>query len=124
MINKVGKKDVEELWRTEKYKVMYYNQNQYNLIRQYMKENLDDLNTLQKLLNETYRMKPTQGSKLNSYQHMWGYFKKIATPEERALYIKYSNDFNQYETHLHLLIQQLTEQYNVTYLKNSSILND
>lgn len=124
MINKVGKKDVEELWRTEKYKVMYYNQNQYNLIRQYMKENLDDLNTLQKLLIETYRMKPTQGSKLNSYQHTWGYFKKIATSEEKALYIKYSNDFDQYETHLHLLIQQLTEQYNVTYLKNSSILND
>ena len=33
-MNKESRKQVEQLWKQEKYKVMYYSQRQYLLIRQ------------------------------------------------------------------------------------------
>ncbi|RAI81147.1 DUF1722 domain-containing protein [Macrococcoides goetzii] len=122
MVNKEGKKAVEKLWRKEKYKVMYYNQNQYNFIRQLMREQLDDISLLEQVIRKTYEMTPTRGSKLNSYQHMWGYFKKIATDDEKVLYQTFIKDFDSNETELHTLLKQLAEKYDVQYLKNSSIL--
>ena len=123
MVNKEGKKAVENLWRKEKYKVMYYNQNQYNSIRQLMREQLDDIHILEQIIYETYRMTPTRGSKLNSYQHMWGYFKKIATEDERSQYQTFIQNFDSNESELHILLKQLAEKYDVQYLKNSSILS-
>lgn len=122
MINKEGKKAVESLWRKEKYKVMYYNQNQYNYIRQLMRDQLDDVSLLEQVIRKTYEMTPTRGSKLNSYQHMWGYFKKIATDDEKVQYQTFIKNFDRNETELHTLLKQLTEKYDVQYLKNSSIL--
>lgn len=122
MVNKEGKKAVENLWRKEKYKVMYYNQNQYNYIRQLMRDQLDDISLLEQVIRKTYEMTPTRGSKLNSYQHMWGYFKKIATDDEKVLYQTFIKDFDSNETELHTLLKQLAEKYDVQYLKNSSIL--
>ncbi|MCE4956569.1 DUF1722 domain-containing protein [Macrococcoides caseolyticum] len=122
MVNKEGKKAVESLWKKEKYKVMYYNQNQYNTIRQLMRESLDDLSILEAIINETYQMTPTKGSKINSYQHMWGYFKKIATTEEKETYQKYISTFEHHEQDLHELLKKLSLKYDITYLINSSIL--
>lgn len=122
MVNKEGKKAVESLWRKEKYKVMYYNQNQYNYIRQLMRNQLDDISLLEQVIRKTYEMTPTRGSKLNSYQHMWGYFKKIATDDEKVQYQTFIKDFDSNETELHTLLKQLAEKYDVQYLKNSSIL--
>lgn len=122
MVNKEGKKAVESLWRKEKYKVMYYNQNQYNYIRQLMRDQLDDISLLEQVIRKTYEMTPTRGSKLNSYQHMWGYFKKIATDDEKVQYQTFIKDFDSNETELHTLLKQLAEKYDVQYLKNSSIL--
>ncbi|MGK0575829.1 DUF1722 domain-containing protein [Macrococcus capreoli] len=124
MVNKKGKKAVESLWKKEKYKVMYYNQNQYNTIRQLMRESLDELSTLEAIINEIYQMTPTKGSKINSYQHMWGYFKKIATTEEKETYQKYISTFEHHEQDLHELLKVLSLKYDMTYLKNSSILFD
>lgn len=122
MVNKAGKKAVELLWRKEKYKVMYYNQNQYNQIRQLMRDQLDDVAVLKRVIRETYQMSPTIGSKKNSYQHMWGYFKKVATSEEKSDYQIYISDFEQHEMQLKELLINLSNKYNVSYLKNSSIL--
>lgn len=122
MVNKEGKKAVEKLWRKEKYKVMYYNQNQYNFIRQLMREQLDDISLLEQVIRKTYEMTPTRGSKLNSYQHMWGYFKKIATEDEKSQYRTFIQNFDNKESELHTLLKQLAEKYDVQYLKNSSIL--
>ncbi|WP_414045249.1 DUF1722 domain-containing protein [Macrococcus equi] len=124
MVNKEGKKAVETLWKQEKYKVMYYNQNQYNHIRQLMREQLDDINHLKMIIEKTYSMAPTKGSKVNSYQHMWGYFKRIATTEEKESYQTYIQNFEYYEDALHDLLKRLALKYDVTYLKNSSILFD
>lgn len=122
MVNKAGKKAVELLWRKEKYKVMYYNQNQYNQIRALMREQLDDINLLINILQTTYAMTPTIGSKKNCYQHMWGYFKKLAIEEEKQQYQLYINDFETHELDLHAFLKGLSNHYNVEYLKNSSIL--
>lgn len=122
MVNKEGKKAVETLWKREKYKVMYYSQNQYNHIRQLMRNQLDDITILESIIHSTYRMTPMKGSKINSYQHMWGYFKKIASPAEKSDYQQYINHFDQHEHDLHALLKTLAIKYNVDYLKNSSIL--
>ena len=111
----------ELLWRSEKYKVMYYSQKHYNLIRQLMRTT-PTLDQLQQLLKEAYNEQPTDGSKQNAIEHMWGYFKKIATLEEKDTYKKLLQS-KQFST-LQSFLYELAIQYDVTYLLNSSILHE
>lgn len=52
---------VEQLWREEKYHVMFYSQNHYNAIRQAMKDNLS-YDEIALLITDALKQKPTNGS--------------------------------------------------------------
>lgn len=69
-MNKLQRKQVELLWKHEKYKVMYYSQRQYLYIRTRLNEGLDDLAELKQILTTTYSMKLTKDSMRNSFEHM------------------------------------------------------
>ncbi|MCR8657392.1 YbgA family protein [Paenibacillus endoradicis] len=109
----------EKLWREEKYRVMFHSQKYYNQIRQAMRDQLTH-ELIEQLINDALKQTATEGSMRNACQHMWGYFRKIATPEEKQ----------KYEQLLHTcdiptlicFLQQLAIQYNVTYLIESTIL--
>lgn len=109
----------EILWREEKYNVMFHSQKHYTIIRQAMREQ-QPYEEIKQLITEALTHSPTAGSMQNACQHMWGYFKKLSTAEERAHYTTLieQQDFQQL---LHLL-KQLAEQYNVTYLLESRVL--
>ena len=116
--------EMEKLWRHEKYLVMYHSQNHYNQIREILKTDCD-LKDIKRLIEEAKRTKPTKGSIINTYQHMWGYFKKYATDEEKALYQQKQQDFSENQLSEEALlefIRSLAEKYNVKYLLNSSLL--
>lgn len=112
---------VEILWREQKYNVMFHSQSHYDKIRGLMRDNAsyeEVATTIQEALEAT----PTAGSMRNAIQHMWGYFKKIATADEKARY----EVLFQADAFAPLLryLQQLAHAYNVTYLIESRVLND
>lgn len=123
-MNKLQRKQVELLWKHEKYKVMYYSQQQYLYIRSRLNEGLDDVSELIQILTITYGMKPTQGSMRNSFEHMWGYFKKQATPEEKETFFNLCTEVLINDKEIKRYLYHLAQKYDVTYLKESTILHE
>ena len=71
----------EKLWREEKYRVMFHSQKHYDQIREAMRDQLNH-EQIEHLIKLALQQTPSAGSMRNACQHMWGYFRKIATPEE------------------------------------------
>lgn len=115
----MDQKKTEILWREEKYNVMFYSQNHYNAIRQAMK-NKASYKEISALIEQALSLTPTEGSMRNACQHMWGYFKKVATEEEKKQYeqLIQTTDFSELLT----LLKGLAEKYEVTYLLESRVL--
>lgn len=111
----------DKLWREEKYHVMFHSQKYYNLIRQAMRDQLD-YDYIEQLIKTALRQMPTEGSMRNACQHMWGYYRKIATTEQKAYYATLldAQDFEKILSYF----KQLAEIYEVTYLRESKILQD
>lgn len=109
----------QQLWRTEKYRVMYYSQAHYNQIRLMMREDCT-LEDLQRTINEALALTPTDGSRCNALQHMWGYFKKYATIEQKEYYRALLDEKDWQE--LRHYLAALAKQYDVVYLQESTIL--
>lgn len=73
---------VEKRWREEKYHVLLHSQQYYNDIRQRLKTDMS-LTELEQLICQALQLSPSTGSVINAYDHMWGYFKTLATEEEK-----------------------------------------
>lgn len=117
--------DIEKLWRNEKYNVMMHSQKSYLNIRESLKRDItyDDL---QSKIDDAKDIVPTKGSIINTYDHMWGYFKKIATEEERNQYLMYKSQYQENEIQYQCLITfiyKLAVKYNQKYLLESTILH-
>jgi len=123
-MNKESRKQVEQLWKQEKYKVMYFSQRQYLLIRQELNNGLDEPQVLEDIIAETYTMQPSEGSMRNSFEHMWGYFKKIAAEEEKAYFFSLLTDVSRNDRDIKSYLLLLATRYRVSYLLQSSILKE
>jgi uncharacterized protein YbgA (DUF1722 family) len=75
---------------------------------------------IQQMIADALAIPPTSGAKINAIQHMWGYFKKFATADEKNMY-KTLLDRHAYEELLQFL-KQLSHHYNVRYLQESTLL--
>lgn len=113
--------ELEKLWREEKYKVMYFSQRHYNLIRELLKDD-PSMKELESYIQEAYSLMPTKGSKTNAYEHMWGYFKNRATADEKEKFftlLEHAED----EQLIRIYLFNLAKKYEVKYLIDSTILN-
>ncbi|MBB4824939.1 uncharacterized protein YbgA (DUF1722 family) [Sporosarcina luteola] len=122
-MNELTKK--QQRWSREKYRVMFHSQKHYNEIREVLKRGTE-LERVDQLIEEAVALQPTQGSICNAYQHMWGYFKKYATEEEKAAYVSKLNGFTQNKLdseELLAYLRQLAVRYRVEYLLKSTILS-
>lgn len=116
---------IEKLWREEKYRVLLHDQNAYNKIRALLKES-PSLEEVQFQINEAINHSPTTGSIINAYEHMWGYFKNIATENEKHKALMLKDDFMNHQIELDTLLSylsQLANKYDIKYLQESTILN-
>ncbi len=116
----MNRQQTEKLWREEKYRVMFHSQKHYNQLRQAMRDLLPH-EQIEQLIEEALQQTPTNGSMRNACQHMWGYFRKVATIEEKQQYEQLL--ITGKITALLYFLQQLAIQYNITYLRESTILN-
>lgn len=117
----MDQKKTEILWREEKYNVMFHSQNHYNAIRQAMKDKAA-YEEVSALIEQALNLTPTEGSMRNACQHMWGYFKKVATEEEKKQYEQLIQTTN--FSDLLTFLRRLAEKYEITYLLQSRILED
>lgn len=82
-------KAAQKEWAYHKYWVMGHSQQHYNALRQLFRGNdwsEEKAVEFARLLAEAGEITPTKKTKTTAYQHLWGYFKKIATPQELADY--------------------------------------
>ena len=102
----------------EKYNVLYHSQQHYNYIRELLKQS-PTLNEVQLTINEALQTTPSNGSIINAYDHMWGYFKHKANEiENKSAQLK--ADFKQdnvQSKELLIFIKYLADKYEVSYLQ-------
>lgn len=113
-------------WAYHKYWVMARSQAHYNALRQLFKgndwsEEKDQL--FDQLLAEAQAIDPTPATLRTAYQHIWGYFKKIANEEERDAYKEMIEDEASYEE-LGAFLVQMIDNYQPKYLVNSKFYNE
>lgn len=114
-------------WAEHKYWVMAHSQQLYNQIRALAKNNeWTDETTLifDKLIDEAARQAPTRKTLTTAYEHVWGYFKKIATPEEKRTYLRFLDELEVDNDDLGPVLKGLTSKYQVTYLMQSRLIRE
>lgn len=118
-------REQQQEWAALKYDVMAHSQKEYNAVRHLFKGNEwseEKEVSYRRLLQSAYDMVPTRGSLLNAYQHVWGYFKRIATPDELARYRELSERFSPITDELLPFLRELTVKYQMKYLLSSNLL--
>lgn len=119
----IGTKQKE--WAALKYFILAKSQTDYREIRKLFQEpiwNEEKEKKFQELIDHAMSEPPNKGNRINAYQHIWGYFKKKATPEERRLYEHLVATYTVEQDELHVFLKQLTIKYQESYLLESFLL--
>ena len=114
-------------WAEHKYWVMAHSQQLYNQIRVLAKNNDwsdETTDTFENLLQEAALQVPTRKTLTTAYEHVWGYFKKIATPEEKNDYLLSLAVIEVDNDQLGSYLKNLTLKYQVTYLMHSRLIRE
>lgn len=114
-------------WAEHKYWVMAHSQQLYNQIRALAKNNAwtdETTVTFESLLEAAARQTPTRKTLTTAYEHVWGYFKKIATPEEKRDYMRFLTELEVDQDELGPFLRDLTLKYQVPYLMQSRLIRD
>ncbi|AQP54490.1 hypothetical protein CBF34_01605 [Vagococcus penaei] len=117
--------NAQNLWAYYKYDVMAHSQKHYQQIRQLFKYNQwseEKNSTFHYLIEDALNTPATIGSLKNAYQHIWGYFKKVATKEEKETFLILLNTLSLTNDEVKPFLAQLSIIYQIDYLLNSSLL--
>ena len=119
------KSQCQKLWARNKYLVLSHSSNIYNDIRQYLKNEEVELNLVQELIDRASQIPEHRGQVCNAFQHIWGYFKKQASLDERRDYMLLLDRYRFGQASKQDLIaktRELLERYPNTYLQHSTLL--
>ena len=114
---------LETEWSKYKYSVLEKSQSDYLEIRKLFR-NKNDYPALEFYnILENAMQKPTDiGNSINAAQHVWGYFKNIATEKEKNDFIKSINNYEQNKTTIIAVknkLKKMAVKYEQIYLLNS-----
>lgn len=118
------KQKTEHLWRTEKYNVLWHNHKSYLYIRELLKDDAS-YPVVENEIKIALKTPITKSNVINAADHMWGYFKKLASFEEKTHYLELKSAFKNDEKGeevLRLFLKKLAHQYQIQYLIESTIL--
>ncbi|MBV7275175.1 YbgA family protein [Clostridiaceae bacterium UIB06] len=126
MIDKAERKRIEEEWAKYKYCIMERSYKFYKEISKSLSHSNISYEQFIGQINQFMSIKTDKSQILNTIYHVWGYFKKIASEEEKKqvliLINKYKNNQCS-EREIKTLLYQYALKYNVTYLINSYYFN-
>ena len=115
----------QTLWARNKYLVLSHSSKIYLEIRQYLKSELVEVAHVQALIEQAVSLPENRGQVCNAFQHIWGYFKKQATPEEKSDFMLLLEKYQHGQASQEDLIkgiQVLIERYPNRYLQDSTLL--
>ena len=119
------KSQCQQLWARNKYLVLSHSSNIYNEIRQYLKNEEVELSHVQELIDRACQIPEHRGQVCNAFQHIWGYFKKEASIDERKDYMLLLDRYRFGQASKEDLItktRDLLDCYPNTYLQHSTLL--
>ena len=125
MNNKNTRKECEELWAKNKYYVLSKSHKIYLEIREYLKSEEVDILFIYKKIEEINFMKESKKDFNNAILHIWGYFKKEASENEKEellhLLEEYMEDKIEQKSVIKY-INYLLKKYPNKYLQESTLL--
>ena len=115
----------QQLWVENKYLVLSHSSIIYNEIRQYLKNEQVEVRQVQEMIDRACQIPEHRGQVCNAFQHIWGYFKKQATDDERKDYMLLLDRYLFGQASKEDLItktRDLLDRYPNTYLQHSTLL--
>ena len=119
------KSQCQQLWARNKYLVLSHSSNIYNEIRQYLKNEEVEVSMVQEMIDRACQIPEHRGQVCNAFQHIWGYFKKKASLDERKDYMLLLDRYRSGQASKEDLIvrtRDLLERYPNAYLQESTLL--
>ena len=116
----------QKQWAKNKYLVLSYSSKVYLEIRTYLKQEEVSLEKVNELIKQAISLPEDKGQVTNALHHVWGYFKKFATKEEKDNFFEMIEDYHTNKTTKEDLIEEvkkLLEKYPNTYLEQSTFIN-
>ena len=114
----------QTLWAKNKYLVLSHSSKIYLEIRQYLKSNLVEASHVQDLIDQAVALPENRGQVCNAFQHVWGYFKKKASPAEKENFMLLLERYQagQVEEVLVEAVKDLLRKYPNPYLQQSTLI--
>ncbi|AMB94359.1 YbgA family protein [Aerococcus sanguinicola] len=115
----------QKLWAQNKYLVLSKSQKLYLEIREYLKTEEPELDVVEAYIDQAKAMPEDRGQVVNAYQHVWGYFKKLATDREKADFMALLSAYREGEANkdnLAQAVRDLLVLYPNAYLEQSTLL--
>lgn len=119
---------LEKEWAKYKYWVMSRSQKAYNDLRALFKNNdtvsLDDF---YKIIDEVSDTEEDPKAEHNAFEHVWGYFKNIATDDEKEVFLNVLNEYRKASisrSNVYEILYAYAQKYQVKYLLDSYYFED
>ena len=126
MNNKEERIRCQELWAKNKYLVLSHSSKIYLEIRTYLKQEKVSLSKVSEFIKQAVSIPEDKGQVTNALHHVWGYFKKYATKEEKDNFFEmieeYHNNIYKKED-LIKEVKRLLNKYPNKYLEESTFIN-
>ena len=126
MNNKEERVQCQKLWAKNKYLVLSYSSKIYLEIRTYLKQEEVYHNKVSELITQAVSLPEDKGQVTNALHHVWGYFKKYATKEEKDNFFEMIEEYhnNIYKKDdLIKEVKHLLNKYPNKYLEESTFIN-
>lgn len=115
--------EIERSWAQFKYLVLSHSPSIYQAIRQLLKhKDASILDDYLSLLTQALTTPLDTNKQLNAMDHIWGYFKRSATPLEKERYLEIRQYFFEEDIPHHRVnhyLYQLAQKYEISYLLDS-----
>ena len=110
---------IEQEWSKLKYVVLEKSPQLYNEIRQLLTVKVGySKDEFLRLIELALNLEENSGHAINTLQHVWGYFKKVASAEEKAAFEKKLRDYasgseilSELKSYLHILSVKYDRKY-------------
>ena len=126
MNNKEERVQCQKLWAKNKYLVLSHSSKIYLEIRTYLKQEEVSQNRVSELIKQAVSLPEDKGQVTNALHHVWGYFKKYATKEEKDNFFEIIEEYhnNKYKKEdLLKEVKHLLNKYPNKYLEESTFIN-
>lgn len=117
-------KAAQQEWASRKYFVMLHSQQEYQAIRRLFSNNQWSERKAMEFAERLIRaqgFRPTQQTRRNTYEHLWGYLKGVATKQEKEMFFARLAVLSDAADDVLPCLRLLAHKYQVAYLLNSRL---